>query len=911
MGQQARTSPSAGPFPGFTIRDGRYLGSDGRWWVEVRVDARGCGMISCDLHTSARGGTQLVRLSGSTNRSDPIDPDVGAWFLTWVTDGEHEVQGWLRASAVRDVPDTYHLRFHVPAGLGGDVDDLTLSIRTSRVGDALRTLSLEVELEEGVVPPRAVVIEGESITAEACLRQAGFDLGEVGVSSVIPKPDGGSWNGADVLERLNTAMTGAAQASLSEEAWEAHLLLLSKSDREGLLGVMFDLDTLPRQGCAVFVDEIRARIPAAEAESRVVQAVVHELGHVLNLSHRFLVGAWDSTSFMNYRSFFEGGGRESEYDKLFSYRFDPDELAFLRHGSRFSVIPGGASFGSEAYWVESVPAPGQLTTRAAQASGRETAAQCLRLWLTPSDEPNAEGLTEVPLGQPVFLTVSLGNAGYRPVVVPRFALDVKSGLLELAVRRLDGAEPSPGAQRFIPVMRRCQDLVTPRLVRLAAGQSLHDNVNLAAATTGDLFAEPGRYEVTPALIIPAGDLREPGDSGNPGDSGKPGSAIRVVGPAIQLRIAEPADGTTAELLAPKVASGVAVGSFTASGAHTEAVKALLERPLVARTAAVARTMGLEVGRKASAMASQGRFGGEQEFRRAAELLDRATTGQAGSAFDPHTSEHTQRLAHRYAVQAGEAAARIAPSVIIDLRTTPASDGSTGADGAGTSDGTASQVAGCLQVDDSGDAWEVLLPADTLPPSVMDQDTPTHVEAVVTIAGPDGLTERMTASEVLLVGPSHDKKPQLARLTLPRPVPGLDPTPLLDRHDPEALRITEGRTFWQVLAAQGIAPGDLDEQASQPLGAWSAAASGALKRHPMPQPAPQADVRIETESQFDLVAWRIGCLLLHCGGQDGPPQRFYDPLRPSSTRRECLDPQTSPTASGPTASSPTGSGETGA
>src|SRR4051794_3766877 len=176
MNEQSIMRQRFKPFPGFSIRDGRYLGSNGRWWVEVRVDTRGSGMISCDLHTSARGGTRLIRLSGSTSGSEPIDPEAGAWTVTWVTDGTLAVKGWLHATPVPDVPDTYQLRFRIPEGLGEDVGDLTLSARMTRTGDALRELNLEIELEEGVAPPRAVVIDGESVTAEGCLRRAGFEL---------------------------------------------------------------------------------------------------------------------------------------------------------------------------------------------------------------------------------------------------------------------------------------------------------------------------------------------------------------------------------------------------------------------------------------------------------------------------------------------------------------------------------------------------------------------------------------------------------------------------------------------------------------------------------------------------------------------------------------------------------------
>ena len=71
-----------------------------------------------------------------------------------------------------------------------------------------------------------------------------------------PQPNG-SWATSDVFTALHEQLRTAAQAPLTSPVWELHLLLLSKSDRKGLLGVMPDfVDDLPRQGAAVFVDAI-------------------------------------------------------------------------------------------------------------------------------------------------------------------------------------------------------------------------------------------------------------------------------------------------------------------------------------------------------------------------------------------------------------------------------------------------------------------------------------------------------------------------------------------------------------------------------------------------------------------------------------------------------------------------------
>ena len=61
---------------------------------------------------------------------------------------------------------------------------------------------------------------------------------------------------------LNEQLRIAAQAPLNSPVWELHLLMLSKSDRQGLLGVMPHFAAgLPRQGAAIFLDAIKHILP--------------------------------------------------------------------------------------------------------------------------------------------------------------------------------------------------------------------------------------------------------------------------------------------------------------------------------------------------------------------------------------------------------------------------------------------------------------------------------------------------------------------------------------------------------------------------------------------------------------------------------------------------------------------------
>ena len=197
---------------------------------------------------------------------------------------------------------------------------------------------------------------------------------------------------------------------------------------------MFDAtDCLPRQGAAVFVKTIQDLGPQERANQKIIETAVHEVGHALNLVHSFdrAVRRSNSTSFMNYpwryrdehSSAFvaDPASRAAMFWGAFKYTFDADELRFLRHANRFDIVPGGAPFGSVAYWTPDGQA-GEIASPNAPWDD-------LRLWLTPP-----EAGTTFAFGQPVFLTVSLRNVGREQIPVARHALDVKAGQLELLIR---------------------------------------------------------------------------------------------------------------------------------------------------------------------------------------------------------------------------------------------------------------------------------------------------------------------------------------------------------------------------------------------------------------------------------------------------------------------------------------------
>ncbi|GAB7191542.1 hypothetical protein NUM3379_22500 [Kineococcus sp. NUM-3379] len=812
MAQDGSTPQATGPVPP-GVPDGRYLGTTGRWWVELRVDTAGGGLLSADLHTTGADG-RVRRLSGRSSGPAPAATRSPRRPVRWSTGDGTPRDGWIALTPSPDVPAAALARFHVE---GGEGEAVTVAARVARTGGLLRDLGLEVEIEAGVEAPRRVVVDGEHLDVEECLRRSGFDVAPIGSPGRVEAPARGRWHTVDALEqlgRLHTTMAGSAQAPLDVAAWEAHLLLLSRSDREGLLGVMFDLEgPLPRQGAAVFLDEVRAGREGADADRRVLQMLLHELGHVLNLPHRFAVGRWDSTSFMNYDWCYLGGRNAAQFQEHFGWSFDDDELAFLRHGPREAVVPGGGPFGAGTDWADAAAA--------GTAPGPDGGAPGLSLWLTP---PGGEGPLTITEGDPVFLEVSLANTGEDDVAVPRHALDAKAGLLDVLV-----LPPDAAPQAFVPVLRRCYAVGDDRIVRLRSGESLHENVNLTLGSAGAPFDEPGRWRVRPVLLLPSG-------------GGEP-DGTAVVGEELEVLVeARAADGDGALARRPDVRTALALGGTAGRGEVRRTLQAYADGaapdPL---RAAAQRVRGLELARDAGDPA-----GTAADRIAAADLLEEALD-RGEDVFDPHTREHTRRLAAR--CRAGADGAAEPPRAVVEFA---------------TGSGDVVSIAAGLRGNASGAAWRVLVPLTDLPAPLSDAVAGAQeLHVAVVLAHRDGLTERVVPERVELLARAAGEAPCLAVLELARPVPAAPATPF------DASRAAgAGQDVATVLAEQGVVPAG---SADGPRAAeWAAAASTALAGRAVPAPAVPVVRPQVLRDLGDVGAWV--CWLIRICGED-EPDRF--------------------------------------
>lgn len=465
--------------------DGRYAGGSPEIWIELRLDLRECGIVSGDLYRlqpDARHYVASFRTAPGGVREN------GSWPIIGQDEYDRRVEGRLWLEPLSDPPDSLSGRIRFEGPLEGIPPRRSIPFALERLSSAFRSLGLEIEIEEGVEPIRGYSFSDRLMTLEEALASAGIATYTTGIADRIPRVAAG-WG----MAQLHALMSDLAQSPLQRRAWEIHMLLLSDSDREGLLGVMFDSsDTLPRQGAAVFAGEIR-RIPGIDHDRKVLQTAVHELGHALNLVHRFerVVGRADSPSFMNYDWRYRGGRRSEEFWSQFRFAFDRDEIEFLRHAPLPPLIPGGAPFHSVTYWADGNGGYSPYVPEVPLAGWELT--------LTPP-----EGGTLLDFAQPVFVGLMLTNRSGRTVDVPSFLLDPKAGFTEIVIRRVHGGAFVSGGSRalgFVPTMQRCFQWSARDDLRLAHGESLQDNANLTFGSAGFSFAEPGTYDVTALLVI--------------------------------------------------------------------------------------------------------------------------------------------------------------------------------------------------------------------------------------------------------------------------------------------------------------------------------------------------------------------------------------------------------------------------
>lgn len=470
------------------LPDGRYALANITLAATLRVDTDVCGIVSGDVFALA-GEAREYLLSFRTAPGDVVDGESTDLLIIGEDVDNQICQGRLVILSGEEQATTISICFE--KALRGFTPNHVEQMTGRRESLAMRTLGIEIEYEENTEGNPQWTFNDRTLDIITCYQDAGFDTRRIGQASEIPKAPYAGWDNS----QLHGLISNYAQASLSHSDWELHLLMLSRATNPRLLGIMFDsgnydMNLLPRQGAAVFQDPMRSL--GSTWLRKLLQTSVHELGHALNLAHPFEreIGRADSTSFMNYDWKYMGGNNVSRYWQDFQFTFNDEELAFLRHGRRTAVVPGGAGFHTVQYWMQGdagyVP----------YIADQPTSAFSLEL-----TTPDNDALFH--FGQPVLLTVTFHNHQQGPFTLPPFYLDPKAGFLSFVVNRVEGSVSPDGSagKVFRPIVMRCYDFDSGAADTIPSGGTMSNNVNLTYGSAGFTFAEPGEYEVMARLEL--------------------------------------------------------------------------------------------------------------------------------------------------------------------------------------------------------------------------------------------------------------------------------------------------------------------------------------------------------------------------------------------------------------------------
>jgi hypothetical protein len=247
-----------------------------------------------------------------------------------------------------------------------------------------------------------------------------------------------------------------------------------------------------RQGVSVFWHEMQDYLAKDEKPDwyqgrELIQTIMHELGHALNMPHSWLVGRSNTTSFMNYPQNYPHGGtlsaRIANYWNRFDYKFDPEELFHMRHGFYNEVIPGGKNefmrWTSSSVFVD--PTAGGTRSN-------------ISLRIRPT-----KGTFQFT--EPVTVEVNIRNHSSENIPIGK--LSPAYGDVHFAIRK-----PTGVVQRYNPPLFKCEaERTTLAGVGSETGDSNKTHVtSLMVGAQGFVFDTPGRYEVTATISDPSSGI---------------------------------------------------------------------------------------------------------------------------------------------------------------------------------------------------------------------------------------------------------------------------------------------------------------------------------------------------------------------------------------------------------------------
>lgn len=470
--------------------------------AEFRLDVDGLFPLMAASGSEIAGLTQrvdwvarpLVATASPTGTawSGPITYKNGATFQFQHTDVRIEPNGQL-------------MRVTLSGGGPDRIRDFAFS------SASFRPVEFEFDHVTGVTPVTGIrtfdhpnrpgSLPDEELTIDGVFRRAGFDVRASNGNSQVPLTLAGTnerWSDAEMHDAMQIHWSRFA----NRPQWSLWTLFAAlHEDGSSLGGIMFD-DIGPnhRQGTALFLKSFIANAPAGDtAQEAWVRRMafwtaVHEMGHAFNLAH-----AWDKDAsfgtrrpwmtmdsgfhlqtFMNYPYLYQSGtfsdANTVRFFRDFSFRFNDEELLFLRHAPERFVEMGGSNwFDNHAFEQADVsPVPGfRLDLRV----NRPT--------------PTFEAL------EPVVIELKLTNAADSPALLPDRLLRTAERMTVMVKR-----ENRP-AKQWTPFAHFCWQS-KPSV--LPPGESVYESLFVGAGGDGWVIDEPGRYTIQVCLRVNGEDV---------------------------------------------------------------------------------------------------------------------------------------------------------------------------------------------------------------------------------------------------------------------------------------------------------------------------------------------------------------------------------------------------------------------
>lgn len=355
----------------------------------------------------------------------------------------------------------------------------------TKTSESYRGCRVEVDVMTGRVWPQAAIVGGG---VETSFRQvyaaAGWDM-QTTVDQ-LNVPEDVSLTNAELQTLLATH-----RGPDTVDEWR--LWLLVGSAQGSLFGIMFDDDSVPREGAVGFADaelgtdtfiEASARgKPLDEVPAAFLRTLVHEAGHALNLFHpkHDVHNPPIGTEIMNQTGDVMGFASEANpYPRNATFAFAEHDRLSLIHAPDPQVRPGWKNFG----WGHGSLSSGLPLPADAAGLVATNDATGLRLDLRLP--------TEIYVGEYVTAEVVLTNAGD----VPR-EVTTRLNLAEGDLRLLHAA---PGA-----LITQVRDVVVacgPRAITvLPPGESLTGRMQIFFTNEGITFDQPGAHTLRADLDI--------------------------------------------------------------------------------------------------------------------------------------------------------------------------------------------------------------------------------------------------------------------------------------------------------------------------------------------------------------------------------------------------------------------------